>query len=198
MGWTKYKDKDLAKTLTRLDMSPPRTITGREASYRYTNSGYTAKLHTTYLEKESKWRDSGTDSGWVLIVEGDTALYFARPFKRTANFITNLLSYAWVTKWKVDNRHICPVCQSYMDIHRKPETRQYFWICRKSAFHPISQKPEFLDWDYGLPKKAQEFVNIRRDATARYKAKNVELGIKPTPAAKIRKTWRISKPQNKI
>lgn len=195
IGYHKITRTDQKKLFTRLGLIPPREVTGRETTYFYTNHGYTAIVHTTYLEKEKKWREVGEDSGWVLIREGDHAVYFARPFKRTKSFIIKLLRYAWVTKWKVGHRHLCPECNAYMDIHRKKNIRQYFWICEKKENHK-EKKLVFLSWDYLLPKKALEFVKIRRSYTERYKKKNKKDGIERTSAAIIRKPWIISNPEN--
>lgn len=67
MGYHKVTKYDSKKIFNRLNLSPPRSIVGRETSYRYTHNGYTVKLHTSYLESEKKWRDKGTDIGWNLI-----------------------------------------------------------------------------------------------------------------------------------
>lgn len=195
IGFLSTGISDQKKLFYRLGLIPPREITGREETYFYHNHGYTVIVHTTYLEEEKKWRDTGTDSGWVLIRKGDEAVYFARPFKRSKGFILKILRYAWITKWKVDNRPLCPECKGYMDIYRKKGSRQYFWICNKSEFHQ-EQRVTFLPWDYGLPQKASAFVNIRRTNTERYKNDNKKKGITPTPAPLIRKQWTISNPEN--
>jgi hypothetical protein len=195
MGYHRVTRGDFYRTLVRLDLSAPRSIEGKEASYRYTNNNYTVKLHTTFLEKEKKWRDKSTDIGWILIVEGDEAKYFARPFQRKKGFVLKFLRYAWITKWKVDHRPLCPECNGYMDIHRKRGTRQRFWICLNKKNHS-GGTPTYLSWDHELPRKASEFLEIRRAYAERYNAKNREIGKIPTPAAKIRKKWPIGNPEN--
>ena len=197
MGYHKITRNDSSRTFTRLKLLPPRPIEGRETSYRYTNNGYTVILHTTYLELEKKWRDTGTDIGWNLIVEGDKEKYFARPFQRKKGFILKFLRYAWVSKWKVDNRPLCPDCNSYMHIHRKKGTRQYCWICLNSKRHS-DHRFTSLCWDHRLPKKATEFVKIRRAYTKRYNDKNRKAGKVVVPAAVIRKKWEIGSPENLI
>lgn len=194
-GYHKITRSDQRKLFMRLSLIPPREVTGREVTYFYTNHGYTSIVHTTYLEKEKKWRETGEDSGWVLIREGDRAIYFARPFQRKKGFIIKLLRYAWVTKWKVDHRPLCVECNAYMHIHRKKSSRQYFWICDKVEKHN-EQKPIFLPWDYMLPKKAYEFVKIRRSYAERYHKKNKKEGKERKPAPLIRKSWKISNPEN--
>jgi hypothetical protein len=195
MGYHIFTKNDSRRTFTRLDLSAPRPLEGRETSYRYTNNNYTAKVHTTYLEREGKWRDKSTDIGWVLIAEGDEAKYFARPFQRKKGFILKILRYAWITKWKVDHRPLCPVCHDNMEIKRKKHSRGYYWACMDKEKHP-NGLPEFLPWNYGVPPKAAEFLEIRREYTARYNAKNRKEGKTPTPAAVIRKKWPIGNPEN--
>ena len=197
MGYHKVAKSDFHKTFTRLDLSPPRPIEGKEASYRYTNNNYTVVLHTTYLEKEKKWRDKSTDIGWILIAEGDEAKYFARPFQRKKGFILKFLRYAWISKWKVDNRPLCPSCRHYMNISRRMGTRQYFWSCFKKEKHP-SDNAEFLSWDHELPKEAAEFLEIRRSVAEKYNIKNRKNNKKVIPAAVRRKKWPIGNPENLI
>ncbi len=196
IGYHRMTENEQKKSFKRLGLISPREITGREVSYFYTNNFYTSIVHTTYLDKENVWRKTGEDSGWVLIRELDKAIYFARPFKRTSGFILKILRYAWVTKWKVDNRPLCPVCDAYMHIHRKKKSRQYFWMCGNKALHLEDNPLLFLPWDYKLPKKALEFIKIRRLYTEKYNRKNKEKGIERTPSAVIRKKWIISKPSN--
>jgi hypothetical protein len=197
MGYHKITKNDSRKTFLRLNLSPPRPIVGRETSYYYNgrNGVYSVILHTSYLEAEKKWRNTGEDAGWNLIAEGDKPLYFAKPFKRTKGFIIRFLRYAWISKWKVDNRPLCLECHAYMDIQRKRGSRQYFWACHKKEKH-TSLNPRFVLWDYGLPKKASEFVRIRRSYSSRYRSKNKKLGIVRRPAAVIRKIWHVGTPEN--
>ncbi len=197
MGYRNITRNDSSKEFLRLNLSPPRPIRGRETSYRYTNNGYTVFLHTTYLEASKKWRDKGTDAGWILIAEGDKARYFAKPFSRTKGFIMKFLRYAWVTKWKVDNRPLCPECKAYMHITKKVGTRQYYFICRNMISHKKEQ-PLFLPWDVGLPFNALKFLNIRREYSEKYNKKIKDGGKAVTPARKIRKTWKIGRPENLV
>ncbi len=193
IGFVEITKTDSKKTFNRLGLSPPRPITGKEASYMYTNNNYTVKIHTTFLKKEGKWRDTSTDIGWCLIAEKDVRKYFSRPFQRKKGFVLKLLRYAWITKWKVDNRHLCPSCNRYMDIKRKQATRQYFWCCTNKAKHT---QPVFLSWDHNLPPKAKQFVTKRRKNTLKYNKNNELLGKNPTPAPVIRKKWNMRNPEN--
>ncbi|MDD3663121.1 MAG: hypothetical protein PHT84_04615 [Candidatus Pacebacteria bacterium] len=195
LGYHKMTRSDQKKSFQRLGLISPRELTGREVTYFYNNHGYTVILHTTFLQKEKRWRDLGEDSGWNLIKEGDKVLYFAKPFQRKKGFIIKFLRYAWISKWKVDNRPLCPSCNAYMNISRKKGSRQYFWMCFNYEKHS-DLRPFFLSWDYLLPKKASSFLKIRRSYTARYKKKNKKLGVKRTPAPLLRKSWKISNPDN--
>ncbi len=195
MGYHKVTLYDSKKKFLRLNLSSPREIVGREASYFYSHNGYTVILHTTYLEKEKKWRDVGTDIGWNLISHNDKAVYFAKPFRRTKSFILKFLKYATISKWKVDHRPICPECSAFMIICKKAESRQYFWSCFNKTRH-IGEKPQFLSWDYELPLDDLKFVRIRREYTRRYHKKNKKEGKNPTPAAKLRKRWDVGKSEN--
>lgn len=197
MGYSKITKTDFKKTFSRLNLTAPRKLEGKETSYRYTNNGYTVILHTTYLESQKKWRDKGKDIGWNLIIEGDEEKYFARPFQRTKNFIVKFLRYAWISKWKVDHRHLCRECSAYMDIYRKKGTRQYFWTCWNKEKHSTI-KPIYLSWDYNLPPKAMEFVDIRRKNTRKYIKKIKKEGKTVIPSAIRRKKWIIGNPDNKI
>ncbi len=199
----KMKSMDFRKTsilgqkklFRRLGLVPPREIKGRETTYLYHNNGYTVVVHTTYLEREKKWRGAGEDAGWVLIKNRDRAVYFARPFQRKKGFLLKLLRYAWITKWKIDHRPLCPTCSAYMNVKRKSGSRQYFWMCDRKEKHE-SDGFVFLPWDYMLPKKATEFVTIRRAYTEKYNELSKKAGIQRRPAGTIRKKWIIKKPEN--
>jgi len=199
MGYREETTTYSKRLFERLNLIPPRAITGKEATYIYKSreqgNNYTVIIHTTYLKASKKWRDKDTDAGWCLIAEGDQAKYFAKPFLRTKGFILKFLRYAWVTKWKVDHRPLCPQCQDFMHIVKKVEPRGYYWICRNNVRHN-EDKPVFSPWDFGLPLKASKFVSIRRDYAKRFHAKNKKEGKVVTPARKIRKIWEPKKPEN--
>ncbi len=201
MGYREFTTGDSKKEFLRLNLSPPRPIVGREVSFSYKarekGNNYTVILHTTYLKASKKWRDKETDAGWNLITEGDKAKYFAKPFSRTKGFILKFLRYAWVSRWKVEHRPLCPECQALMHIAKKDDKRQYYWICRNNIRH-TEDKPVFLPWDFGLPLKATAFVKVRRAYTARYKKKVKKSGLKVTPAQKIRKPWKVGNPENLV
>jgi len=199
MGYREFTIGDSRKEFLRLNLSPPRRIVGREVSFGYKprekGNNYNVVLHTTYVRALKKWRDKDTDAAWNLIADSDKAKYFAKPFSRTKGFILKFLRYAWVSRWKVEHRPLCPECQNLMHIAKKEDKRQYYWICRNDIRH-TENKHVFLPWDFGLPLKATAFVKVRRAYTARYKKKVKKSGKNVTPAQKIRKPWDIGNPEN--
>jgi hypothetical protein len=194
---------DSSKTFERLQLSPPRKLPGREAilTYHNSNTGYTSRVPTSYLEAQEIWRKTGTDYFWIMITEADVEKYFTKPFKRPTKeedvekFVLEVLRYIWIAKWRVDHRWVCPKCSAFMDITRKKGTRQYYHACMRMNQHPDG-KPVFLGWDYELPARAKEFVKIRRELSAKYRERNKKAGIIRKPAATIRKKWEIGKPEN--
>lgn len=196
-GFVKITRRDFAKVFRRLDLQMPRRRTDRETGFMYTNNGYTVIVWTSYIEDEEKWRDTGTDYAWVLIKEGDFVKYFAKPLIRMKSMILKLLRYAWVSKWRVDNRHLCPKCDAYMDIGKRHDRRGYYHICKNTDKHEDGL-PFTYGWDHNLPPLAQEFVNIRREYTRQYKERNKRLGLTPKPIATIRKRAIVNKPENLV
>lgn len=198
IGFRSLSYKDFHKNFTRLKLRAPRMIRGCEEGYIYHNNDYTIYCWTTFVKTLNTFRAKGEDLGWVLITDGDEAVYFARPFKRTSkSFVKRFLSYAWVTKWKVDNRPLCDQCQAWMHVFRRPKTRQYMWVCKKSNSH-LNNKWQFKNWDQELPPKAQVFVNLRRKDTQRYNKKNKKAGLHPTPSAQLRSPWIMGNRSNKF
>ena len=198
MGFRNRTTHDSRKVFERLGLIPPRKIIGREEGYEYSNNGYTVKCWTSFVKSLNKFREVGKDVAWILAVEGDQALYFARPLqRRSGTMVQRFLSYAWVTKWKIDHRPLCKHCKAYMNIFRKEHSRSYMWICKNSEKHP-SGKFQFESWDIGLPDKAQAFVDIRRENTKRYKAKNQKEGKHPIPAPINRNPWKVGTLENLV
>jgi len=177
--------KQIKQDYTRLGIEKKiRNVEGVETGFVYASpySRYKVIVWVTWLKAEQKLRDIGTDAGWNLIAEDDDAKYFSRPFLRSnKNFFLAIFRYAWTSKWKIDNVPICPCeeCGSKMKIARKIGTRQYFWQCKNEDKH---EKPTSRKWDYGVPPKALDWLNIRRSNTAKYKAKN-EKAFKETGKA---------------
>jgi len=202
LGFHKIGGKQIRKDFARLDLEKEiRKLEGWETGFQYSNGTYTVKVWPTFLEKEGKLRDKGTDAGWVIITKGDKLIYCAQYFTRKNKiFFVDIKEYSRITKDKIDNTPLCPCekCQKEMEIHRKKGTRQYFWICINPEKH---SKPQYRSWDYGLSEEDEKFLGIRRKKTARYKAKNKkafeEIGKPiPVPKAVTRKTRKVGRPDN--
>ncbi|MFA7285720.1 MAG: hypothetical protein WC011_02640 [Candidatus Paceibacterota bacterium] len=202
LGFTKIGGKKIRQDFTRLDLQTRiRKIQGYETGFQYSNGTYAVKVWTTFLEKENKLRDKGTDAGWVIITKGDVLIYCAQYFTRkNKNFFVDMKEYARINKKKIDGNPLCPCkkCEREMEIHRKKGSRQYFWICINPEKH---SKPEYLSWDYGLSEEDKKFLEIRRQNTASYKKKNQkakeESGKEiPTPKATTRKVREVGRPDN--
>ncbi len=202
LGFHKIGSKQIHKDFTRLDLEKRiRRIQGYETGFQYSNGTYTEKIWSTFLEKENKLRDKGTDAGWVILTKGDILIYCTQYFTRkNKNFFVDMKEYARITKQKIDNTPLCPCkkCEREMEIHRKKGTRQYFWICINSEKH---SKPTFLSWDYGLSEEDKKFLGIRRKNTVSYKKKNQKAFEEsgkpiPIPKAKTRKVRKVGRPEN--
>lgn len=197
IGYSVITKSDKSKDFFRLELQAPRPIKGSEIGYRYSNNEYTAKIWTSFLPAEQKFRDTGEDAMWPIITQADELAYSAKPiYRKSREDLMKTLRYAWVNKWKIDNIPLCPCCNARMVIFRKANSRRYMYACKKKGAHP-DNKWRFRSWDYGLKEKAQAFVDIRRAATARYKEKMKALGKDPKPAAKIRKRW-LPKNENNL
>lgn len=198
MGYSRIRRKDKNKHIFRLGLGAPRSLTGSEIGYFYGNNGYESVNWTSFLFDEQKYRNVAEDAFWSIIRQGDELVYSAKPITRKSREdLIKHLRYAWINKWKIDNIPLCPCCDAQMIIFRKFRTRKYMYACKKSEQHPDS-KWRFLSWDYGLGDKAKAFLEIRREATARYKERMKTLGKNPTPAAFLRKRWKVTKEGNLI
>lgn len=64
LGFAKIGVKQIRQDFTRLDLQKQiRKIEGYEVGFQYSNGTYVVKVWTTFLEKEEKLRDTGTDVG---------------------------------------------------------------------------------------------------------------------------------------
>ncbi len=198
IGYSIIKKKDKSQDFFRLKLEAPRRITGSEIGFYYSNKEYTAKFWTSFLFEEEKFRDKGKDAFWPIITQGDALVYSAKPiYRNDREALLKALRYAWINKWKIDNIPLCPYCNARMIIFRKKDTRCYMYACKKIESHP-NGKWRFRSWDYGLKENAQAFVQIRRDATVKYKQRMKALGKNPIPAAVLRKRWKIGNNSNFI
>lgn len=182
------------RTLDRLGAIDPRNNRGSEVGFRFDVNGYTVIIWTSYLRKEGIWRVR--DVGHVLITKGDTIVYQSRDIRRTKNFLKRLLSYAWIAMWKIFHLPACPCCGRPMHIENR-KYRKYWWQCDNIEAHPEYKKVT-LQWDNGLPTKAQAFVDKMRKPGQKYRRKLKKAGKKPFTAMRIKKPWRKRNPQNKL
>lgn len=203
MGYRQKSEINFKGDFKRLGLQAPRPKPGREEGFIFASDRFlNAIIWTSYVAADKAFR--GEDVGWSLITEGDYAKYFAKPVRRTEGFLLQILRKAWITAWRVKHRPFCPTCDALMSIHEKKKhgkpTGQYFWAC----FHQKSntQPPIFVGWDTigpekKLPPKAKEYVDKTRARIKAYKKRNKKLGITRTPMRSIRKSWVVTKPENR-
>jgi hypothetical protein len=185
----------------RLGLVAPRKLSGSEVGFYYSHptNSLTAIVWTTYIEAEEKFREQ--DMAWCLIKKNDHVLYYSKPVRRTKNFLINLLSKAWIVKYRVDFHPLCHKCDASMRIQQKANGG-YFYACFKRDDHD-NKKPVFTPWDSigpkgVLPKKAQAFVDKMRARLQAYRNRNSKAGIVRKPMSQIRKKWIMKRPQNMI
>lgn len=189
-GFRKLSSGEFGRDRERLGLVPGRPREGKETGYIFSASGLSAVVWTTFLEREGAARDQ--DSGWVLIREGDEAQYFARPMRRTQNFLDRLLLSACIARLRVLHRPLCPKCGAFMNITRGRTLKQRYWSCAKG------HAKETLPWDHGIPPLALQYIEKMRKERARYKEKLAKVGKVPGKALLTRKPWKSERPQNKI
>lgn len=171
----------------RFELKAPRPRPGRETGFVFTANGLSVRVWTTWLPRENKARE--VDSAWVLITDGDRPLYFSRPIHRTKNFTVNLLRAAWIARWRILYRPICPECKRFMDICRGRGLKSRYWGCKRAALHKSGGAIR-LNWDYVLPPKARRCVESLRRESERYRRERRASG-KPIGAALLtRKPWK--------
>lgn len=184
LGFRPLTGVEFQKDFLRLALKAPRPRPGREAGFVFTANGLTVKVWTTWLIREGEARE--VDAGWVLITDGDRVCYFSRPLHRTKNFVLNLFAQAWIQRWRVLHRPLCPQCRQFMDIVSGRGLKARYWRC--SRRHP-DQQAVSLDWDHSLPKRARQYVETLRRERRRYE-KNRKTEGKPLHLALIRrKAW---------
>jgi hypothetical protein len=176
----------------RLGLIGPGTKTGVQEKFIFYERGFKVVVLTTYIPKLGTCRLS--DCGRVIILKGDQIVYMSRDIRRTKNFATRLLRYAWIAKWKISHRPLCPECSAHMDIAHK-KYRQQFWICTRKESHS-NDKNARRDWDYELPKKAKKFLTGVRKESEKYRTKRKKAGKIPFAGLRKRKTWKRTKEKN--
>lgn len=171
----------------RLGLEAPKPRPGREVGFVFHANSLTVRVWTTWLSAERSIRDA--DSGWVLIVEGDEAVYFSHPVHRTKNFFLNLFRQAWIARWRVLHRPLCPECNQYMGIVRGRALKSRYWRCDIIGLHNDG-KPKTLDWDYDLPPIAKKIVEKLRKKRQRTLHSEEKKGNTRRPAILYRRPWR--------
>lgn len=151
---------EFAGDFKRLGLVAPRPRLGRETGFIFhSNNGLTVRVWTTWLSAENTIRD--VDAGWVLIADGDKAVYFSHPIHRTKNFFLNLFRQAWIARFRVINRPLCPQCNRPMMIVHGIGLKSRYWRCNVTSVF-THRKPQTLDWDFNLPPIAKKIVEELR------------------------------------
>lgn len=186
-GFRELSRSEFRRDFERLGLEAPFSRDGREIGFVFHANGLDAVVWTSFLSPHTA-RES--DSGWVLIREGDEARQFSHPLHRTEKFLSRLLGYASVARLRVLNRPNCPNCGARMHIAEGKALKSRYWRCDRHS------PPAWLSFDHGLPKEAIEFLEGFRKERARYRKKARAEGKKPGTALLSRKGWTVTKPEN--
>jgi hypothetical protein len=187
LGFRRITRIEFSNTYHRFGLVAPSPRKGREVGYAYSANGLIGKIWSSWLPEEETIRDE--DAGWALIEEGDRAVYFAPPLNRTKNFLSTLLKYAYVVRWRVLYRHLCPQCHEFMHIAKGKHPKQVYWICRRWQHH-VGRHFIFRDWDWGLPPRMKKFLMERRKIRALYRKDLADRGIVVVRALFRRTGWK--------
>lgn len=188
-------NEEFFKSFKRLGLEAPRPLEGRETGFIFAANDLKVYVWTTYLSSARKSRDS--DAGWVLIAEGDKARYFTHPLRRTKNFLLKLSRYAWVARWRVLNRPLCPQCHNYMRIAYGLALKSRYWRCDHKESHD-PRRPIFISWDHGMPPKALSFIKRERKPRRKYRETRKKEGRPNNVAMLNRKKWTKYRPENSV
>lgn len=181
---------EFRKQFQRLDLRAPRPRLGRETGFVFSANNLDVVVWTTWLSREGKAREE--DAGWVLIKERDAVHYFSHPIHRTGNFFPTLFRHAWIARWRVLNRPLCPECKAYMNVARGRGIKSRYWSCSRALRHGMEGTIR-LDWDHGMPPRAKALLTLWRKARARYRERRREEGKATDVAILRRKRWRVSR-----
>lgn len=187
IGFRRITKIEFSISYHRFGLVAPSPRSGREVGYAFAANGLVAKIWSSYIFEEETIREE--DAGWALIEEEDRAVYFAAPLNRTKNFLTKLLKYAYVVRWRVLHRHLCPECKEFMHIAKGKHPKQVYWICRRWGFH-FEKGYIFRTWDWGIPYRMKRFLFQERKRRARYRQSLADNGIVVTRAMFLRTGWR--------
>ncbi len=194
-GFRELTNEEFSTTFSRLGLTAPRSKEGRETGFIFNANDLKVFVWTTYLNSEQRSRDS--DAGWVLIADGDRARYFTHPMMRTKNFLTRLARRAWIARWRVVHRPLCPECRRYMKIAYGRALKSRYWRCDyRSSHHPY--KPIFLAWDYGMPPKALAFIEKERKLREKYRDSRKKAGKPNNVAMNNRRRWKRRRSENSV
>lgn len=75
-----------------------------------------------------------------------------------------------------------------MNIVRGRAMKSRYWRCDHLDAH-VGRQPVRLDWDYGLPPKAKQFVEAQRNIREEYRKKRTAEGKENFVAIRTRKPW---------
>jgi len=195
LGFRQKSTVEFKKDFSRLGLEAPRKRKGREVGFLYFANGLKVIVWTTFLKYEREARDK--DEGWILIVEGDTALYFSHPIRRTEDFLMRLLRHAWIAKRRVEQRPLCPQCKKFMMIVRGKGLGSRYWRCTNRKAHG-TRGYIHASWDIEMPKKAAKFIARERKNRKRYRNKRTKEGKTWGQARFIRKPWKKTRPENQL
>ena len=193
MGFRQITRLEIKSDFERKGLVSLKPKKGREIGFIFSANGLDVRIWTTFLVDDLTPRPS--DFGWVLITNGDKAEYYAHPFRRTKNFFTNILRYAWICRWKILHRPLCPKCHGYMDITRTKHLKARYWSCKNKA-HAGEKFRE--DWDCSLTvgSKTQKFLDKQRKIRHKYNAKRRKAGKEINVAMRKRRMWVVTRPEN--
>ncbi len=177
-GFREFSD-EFWKRLRHLSLKAPRPRPGRETGFTFSANGLTVIVWTTWLEEQKIARPK--DAALILIIENNKVRYFSHPIHRTKNFVKNLLNQAWIARWRVLHRPLCPVCRQFMKIAFGKGIKSRYWCCPKD-------KRRF-NWDINLPPKAKRYLKNLRRRRAKYRRERRQQGKQVHVAIKIRKPW---------
>lgn len=196
MGFRRITRKDWKFARDSQELKVPRTREGYEIGYVYYANEYKVYVWTT-LDAATKLPFQ-QDSGYVLIVgEDNKRLYSSPRLHRTKHFISRILSYAWIAKWKIDNRPLCSECSEPMKIVRGKHLKQRFWKCENRRDHDLHESVS-VGWDYKVPEKAQKFLDSKRRKRAKYRKARRKAGKSTDTQMLKRKTWEGKKKKSSV
>lgn len=195
LGFRAISVFEFRKQFDRLGLKAPRPRMGREIGFTFFANGLTVVVWTTWLWRERMARKE--DAGWILIAKGDSVLYFSHPLHRTKNFLKNLYRHAWIARWRVMHRPLCPECNAYMNIARGRAMKSRYWLCRNVSRH-LGRVIVRLDWDFGIPPRAKKLLGDLRKARRKQFEERRSEGKAANVAPLRRKRWEIRRIENRI